>query len=146
MVYFAPAHPVHPDGQPFSEAEWQQEGVTVVHRFGDLRASVGQETEVLIIDAEVLSQVDHAWLRAQARVPQPRVIVGVNLNLRELQEVLDAPQPWAAPWTPDDHHFAILATGQGCGAAGQDRFVLWKPLPTFMREWVQRYTECTPNS
>ena len=67
----------------------------------------------------------------------------MNLNLRELQAALDAPQPWAAPWAPDDPYFALVATGQGCGAAGQDRFALWTPLATFMREWVQRYTACT---
>lgn len=144
LVYFAPAQPADPGLRPYSLDEWRRNGALVVHCFEELRAAVGRETEVIALDAEVLPDVDRAWLRAQAHPPRPRVVVAVNLNLRELQEVLDEPTPWqwAQYWKPGDPHFALVAWGSGCHAAGQERFAAFSPLATFLTAWAERYADC----
>jgi len=134
--------------RPFSLEDWRRAGVAVVTRFTELRAVVGLETEAIVIDADGLPDVNVEWLRAQSQPPQPRVIVVINFNLRELQELLNEPQPWTTSWKPLDPHFALVAWGHGCHSAGQDRFAhwSWSGVASFMDNWVDRYAECTKRS
>ena len=147
-VYLAPADGMGRQHRPFTVDDWRRAGVVVVTRFADLRAQVGPETEAIVVDADGLAQVDVDWLWAQSRPPQPKGIVAVNLNLRELQELLDEPQPWTESWKPADAHFALVTWGHGCHSAGQERFAVWtrNGLPTFLKAWVLPYTECTQRS
>jgi hypothetical protein len=138
-VYFTDPRPVAP---PYSLDEWRESGAREVYRFAELRAAVGAETDAIILDATVADHVDRGWRRGQAWPPKPRVIVGVNPTLRELQDLVGAPAP-QAPWKPAESHFAIVAFGPDCAAAGQERFSRFSPLSVFLQEWVERYGRCT---
>jgi hypothetical protein len=142
LVYLAPAHAAHPERQPYPRTDWQAAGVALVYRFADLRAAAGVETEVIALDAEVRPTVDTAWLRAQLR--QRRTIVGINIDLRDLQEAVDdtASQPWTTHWRPDVPFFAVLGRGPACGTSAQDPFRSWGPADRFVEVVVLPVAAC----
>lgn len=143
-VYFAPRNPAQPHLQPYPLSAWQAKGFTLVHRAQDLYAAVGPETEVIAFDAEVVGAVDVDWLRAQ--FAQHRVVVGINFNLRELEQLLadTPPWTWTQAWRPPtpEPMFAVRVRGQTCSGGGQERFSRFAPLDTFLRAMVLPHIQC----
>lgn len=146
VVYFVPARPANTQRQPFSFAEWRAKGAVLVHRFEDLRAAAGPETEVIVFDDEVRQQVDPEWLRAQLR-RRGRTIVGINVNHHDLQAMLDDSQPWTTPWDPPGPMFSIKSWGDTCASGGQDEFrntrhPTLSPIDAFLLGRVQATVDC----
>ena len=140
MVYFAPAGTAEQALQPFPIGDWQARGVAVVYRFSDLQRSVGATTQVIVLDAATRPYVDIQWLRTQLH--QHRVVVGINIDMRDLQELLGDTPPLTDHWHPADPMFSLKAEGQTCSSGFQDRFTWWAPLDRFLEAIVRPAAEC----
>lgn len=97
IVYLAPSKLAAVSDTPGSIAEWRNQGVTVVHDFGSLKAEINTApADAIILHKESLPQVNNKWLAAEYK--RGTLIGGINIRMSELSEIVGDPEIMNSPW------------------------------------------------